>query len=77
MIESNFVERVPFQEILVRRAELGLVTSQAFKNSEADDSSDWLTPASQLDLDAGFGLVDDAGKATSGLRDGILVQHAP
>jgi hypothetical protein len=75
VIESNFVERVPLQEILVGRAELGSVASQAFKNSESDDSSDRLAPASQLDLNSGFGLVDDAGEATSSLCDGVPVGH--
>ena len=75
MIESNFVERVPLQEILVGRAEQGSVASQAFKNSEGDDSSNRLTPSSQFDLDSGFGLVDDAREAASGLCDGIPVGH--
>jgi hypothetical protein len=28
-----------------------------------------------LDLDSGFGLVDDPGEATSSLCDGIPVRH--
>ena len=76
IIESNVGERVPLQELLVGRAEQGSVASQPFKDSESDKSSDRLTSASQLDLDSGFGFVDDPGEAASGLCDGILVAHA-
>jgi len=62
---------------LVGSAEAGSIPSQAFEFPKSDDGGDRLTSASQVNLDAGFGLVDDAGEAAPGLSDGILMGHTP
>lgn len=62
---------MPLEKILVGCAETWPVAPRAFEYSKSDHRSDRLTPTSQLDLDARFGLIDDAREAAVSLSDGI------
>jgi hypothetical protein len=63
--QAVVVEVGDHDRLSVGRAEAGSITSQVFSHADTNEDGDWSAPASQLDLDAGFGLVDDAGKTTS------------
>src|SRR5674476_973856 len=51
------------------------VASQTFENPQSNHGGDRLPPASELDLAAGLGLVDDGREATASLSDGVAMRH--
>ena len=67
--------RVSLEELPVCRSELRPVAAQTFEDPQPNYHGDRLTPAGKLDLDAGFGVVDDGREVTTSLGNGIAIRH--